>query len=196
PGVALLVGLGLARAEARSDRWLPWLQGTLAVASASFAAALAALLWISRDVAGGSDIAGLMTRHNPDFYRVSMATLFDLTPQAFARLRIPAAAAAAAFAAGPAIAWWLRRNGRDWAATVALAVTMTAFSYAANLAFQEFEPRLSSRPLAVDVAKLFTPQDRLVVYGEFEQACSFSFYLARPALIYNGRYNGLRFGST
>ena len=49
---------------------------------------------------------------------------------------------------------------------------------------------------AVDVAKLFTPQDRLVVYGEFEQACSFSFYLARPALIYNGRYNGLRFGST
>ena len=34
-----------------------------------------------------------------------------------------------------------------------------------------------------------------IVYGEFEQACSFSFYLGRPAWIYNGRYNGLEFGS-
>ena len=196
PAVALLVGLGLARAEARSDRWLPWLQGTLAVASASFAAALAALLWISRDVAGGSDIAGLMTRHDPDFYRVSMATMFDLTPQAFARLRVPATLAAAALLVGPSLAWMFRRRGRAWPSTVAVAVTMTLFSYAANQAFQVFEPRLSSRPLAAEVVRLFTPQDRLVVYGEFEQACSFSFYTARQALVYNGRYNGLQFGST
>ena len=195
PAVALLTGLGLARAEERRDRWLHGLQSTLAVTGACIAAVLVTLLWISRGVSDGADIAGLLTRHSTDFYRVSMATLFDLTPQAFARLRVPAAAAAAAFAVGPALAWWLRRNGRAWASTVAVALTMTTFCYAANLAFQAFEPRLSSRPLAVAVEKLFTAQDRLVVYGEFEQACSFSFYTARPALIYNGRYNGLQFGS-
>ena len=197
PAVALLAGLGLARAEARSDPRLTWLQGALAVVAASFAAVLAALLWVSRDVSGGGDIAGLMTRHDPDFYRVSMATLFDLTPQAFARLRVPAAVAAAAFLTGPALAWMLRRRGRAWASTLVVALTMTVFSYAANQAFQVFEPRLSSRPLAVEVGRLLTPEDRVVVYGEFEQACSFSFYTARQALIYNGRdNNGLHFGST
>jgi hypothetical protein len=43
--------------------------------------------------------------------------------------------------------------------------------------------------------KILTPDDHLIVYGEFAQACSFSFYLGRPAWIYNGRYNGLEFGS-
>jgi len=196
PAVALLLGGGLARAEARRDRWLPGLQGALAVAGAVLAAALAALLWISRDVSGGTDIAGLMTRHDSDFYRVSMATLFDLTPQAFAKLRVPAATAAAAFLAGPLLAWWFRRGGRAWASTLTVALTMTMFSYAANQAFQVFEPRLSSRPLAAAVGNLLTREDRLVVYGEFEQACSFSFYTSRQALIYNGRYNGLQYGST
>jgi hypothetical protein len=77
-----------------------------------------------------------------------------------------------------------------------LSVTMLVFFYAANLAFQTFEPRLSSRPLAANAMKILTPDDHLIVYGEFAQACSFSFYLGRgPMWIYNGRYNGLEFGS-
>src|SRR5205814_1234147 len=70
PAVALLIGVGLAQAEARRDRWLLWLQGALVLIGALAATVLMILLWMSRGVSGGADIAGLMTRHNPDFYRV------------------------------------------------------------------------------------------------------------------------------
>jgi 4-amino-4-deoxy-L-arabinose transferase-like glycosyltransferase len=195
PAVALLIGLGLARAEESRARWLPRLQGVLAVLGVLCAVVLAGLLWVSRDVTDVADISRLLTRHDMDFYRVSMATLFDLTPQAFAALRLPAVIAASALAVGPAIAWWLRHRARPWGSTVGVAVTMVVFCYAANLAFQTFEPHMSSRPLAAEALKFLAPDDRLIIYGEFEQACSFSFYLGRSAWIYNGRYNGLAFGS-
>lgn len=195
PAVALLIGSGLARAEAVGDGRLPRLQGTLAAVGVLAATVLATLLWVSRDVSNAGDITSLLSRHPTDFYRVSMATLFDLTPQAFAALRLPAAIAGVSLGAGLLIAWMWRRRHREWAATVTTAATMTVFCFAANLAFQTFEPRLSSRPLAEQVRPLIAPTDRLVVYGEFEQACSFSFYLGRPAWVYNGRYNGLEFGS-
>jgi hypothetical protein len=159
------------------------------------AAVLCGFLWISRNVPRVPDISALLNRHDADFYRVSMATAFDLTPQAFSALRVPAAIAAASLAGGLAFAWVLRRRGRHWASTLSVATTMAAFCYAANLAFQTFEPRLSSKPLAERVAGLLSPDDTVVVYGGFEQACSFSFYTARPASVYNGRYNGLAFGS-
>jgi 4-amino-4-deoxy-L-arabinose transferase-like glycosyltransferase len=195
PAVALLIGLGLARAEARNDRWLPRLQSVLVVVGVLCASVLFGLLWVSREVTDVADITKLLTRHDTDFYRVSMATFFDLTPQAFAALRLPAALAATALVIGPVIAWWLRVRARPWGSTVTVALTMVVFCYAANLAFQTFEPRMSSKMLASDALKFFMPEDRLIVYGEFEQACSFSFYLDRQAWIYNGRYNGLEFGS-
>jgi hypothetical protein len=195
PAVALLLGVGLAAAERRRDRWLPRVQLLLAGAGAAAAAVLAGFLWVSRNVARSADISALLNRHDTDFYRVSMATAFDLTPQAFSALRAPAAIAAASLAAGLALAWILRRRNRDWGATVAVAMTMAAFCYAANLAFETFEPRLSSKPLAERLGAFLSADDTVVVYGEFEQACSFSFYTARSAEIYNGRYNGLAFGS-
>jgi len=195
PAVALLIGAGLAAAERQRDRWLPRLQLILATAGATVAAVLFGFIWASRHVANASDISALLDRHDSDFYRVSMATLFDLTPRAFAALRVPAAIAAMSLGGGFALAWALRRRGHEWASTLSVAGTMTAFCYAANLAFQTFEPRLSSKPLAERVVTYLSAQDTLVVYGEFEQACSFSFYTARPAVIYNGRYNGLAFGS-
>jgi 4-amino-4-deoxy-L-arabinose transferase-like glycosyltransferase len=195
PAVAMLLGAGLAAAERQRDRWLPRLQLMLAAAGAAAAAVLCGFLWTSRNVGRTADISALLNRHDTDFYRVSMATAFDLTPRAFAALRMPAAIAAASLAAGLALAWMLRRRGQHVASTLSVAATMAAFCYAANLAFQTFEPRLSSKPLAERVAGLLSADDTVVVYGEFEQACSFSFYTARPAAIYNGRYNGLAFGS-
>jgi len=195
PAVAILLGSGLARAEEQRDRWLPALQGALAVVCAVAAIVLMVLVWESRTVTNASDISSLLGRHDTSFYRVSMATLLDLTPEAFAALRTPALLAAIAFIAGPLAAWLLRRRGRSTASTVTVALTMTLFCYAANLAFQAFEPRLSSRPLAAELGGMLAPGDRLVVYGEFEQACSFSFYTGRSAWIYRGRYNGLEFGS-
>jgi hypothetical protein len=196
PAVALMLGAGLAAAERERDRWLPRLQGMLAAAGAAAAIVLGGFLWASRNMGAATDISTLLTRHDTDFYRVSMATLFDLTPPAFSALRTPAAIAAVSLAGGFALAWMLRRRGQDLASTLSVAATMMAFCFAANLAFQTFEPRLSSKPLAERVAGLLSADDTVVVYGEFEQACSFSFYTARSAEVYNGRYNGLAFGST
>ena len=124
-----------------------------------------------------------------------MANLFDLTPQAFAALRVPAATAAVTLSIGFCVAWWLRKRGHTWAPNIVAAFAMLAFFHSANLAFAAFEPRLSSRPLADELLKWLQPEDRLVIYGEFEAGSSLSFYARRQAWIYNGRYNGLEFGS-
>jgi hypothetical protein len=63
------------------------------------------------------------------------------------------------------------------------------------MAYATFEPRLSSKPLAQELLKWLQPDDRLVFYGEFDAGSSLSFYARRQAWIYNGRYNGLEFGS-
>jgi 4-amino-4-deoxy-L-arabinose transferase-like glycosyltransferase len=196
PAVALMLGAGLAAAERERDRWLPRLQVILAGVGAAAAIVLCGFLWASRNVAATPDISALLNRHDTDFYRVSMATAFDLTPRAFSALRTPAAIAALSLPAGLALAWMLRRRGQHVAATLSVAATMTVFCYAANLAFQTFEPRLSSKPLAERLVGVLSPEDTFVVYGEFEQACSFSFYTGRSAAVYNGRYNGLAFGSS
>jgi len=78
---------------------------------------------------------------------------------------------------------------------VVSAFTMLAFFLAANVAFATFEPRLSSRPLTNQLLKWLQPADRLVIYGNFDAGSSLGFYAQRQVWIYNGRYNGLAFGS-
>jgi hypothetical protein len=43
--------------------------------------------------------------------------------------------------------------------------------------------------------KWLQPDDRLIVYGDFNAGSSLGFYAGRQVWIYNGRYNGLAFGS-
>lgn len=195
PAVALLVGVGLARAEAERSVWLPRLQGALALVGVGIAAILGAMLWISRGLSSNANISTLLDRHPTGFYRVAMATFFDLTPDTFAVLRAPAAEAAVALLVGFGVAWWLRRRGRAWGATFAVALTMVIFCHAANTAFGVFSPQMSSRPLADAINAAWHPRDALAVYGEFEAECSIGFYTNQQALVYNGRYNGLAYGS-
>jgi 4-amino-4-deoxy-L-arabinose transferase-like glycosyltransferase len=195
PAIALLIGLGLARAEERRDAWLARSQALLAVIGVAVAVVLAALVWASIDIPAPHDLSDLLTTHPTEFYRVAMANFFDLTPQAFAMLRGPAMSAALALSIGFSVALWLRRRGANWAPQVAAAFAMLAFFLAANVAFAAFEPRLSSRPLANQLLKWLAPSDRLVIYGEFDAGSSLAFYARRQAWIWNGRYNGLEFGS-
>lgn len=197
PAIALLLGAGLARAEASATehRWLPRLQAVLAVIGAMIAAVLGWLLWASRHISSGSDIVALLETKPQEFYKVAMANFFDLTPQAFATLRIPAASAALLFLFGFGSAWLLRRRGRGPAANMTMALTMAGFILAANLAFTVFEPRLSSRDLAEQILKYLGPEDQIVIYGDFFGGCTVSYYTARKAWLYNGRYYGLEFGS-
>ena len=186
PAVALLIGIGLSRAEAERSRWLPRLQGALARVGVLIAALLGTMLWISRGISSNADISALLTRHPTGFYRVAMATFFDLTPDTFAVLRGPAAAAAILFVVGFGAAWWLRRRGSGWQANLAVAITMVGFCYAANVAFAAFEPRCRRCRWRGRSAARGSPATSWRCTGSSRGPAA-SAYLDRQALVYNGQ---------
>jgi 4-amino-4-deoxy-L-arabinose transferase-like glycosyltransferase len=194
PPLALLLGVGLAEAEERRDRWLARLQAIPAVLGLIAAVALAALLWISRDVVVEGDIASLLTQ-NPQMYTLSLGHMFDLQVQTFSALRGPAAGAAILLGIGWPLAWWLRHGGRHLAATLATALTTGAFFFCAQSALGAFEPYLSSRPLATVIERAYRPGDRIVINGEYYAGSSIGFYLKPKVYLLNGRMTGLEFGS-
>ena len=195
PALAMLLGIGLAKAEEERKRWLSRVQGALALVGFVLAAILITLLIKSAHVPVTGDISTLLEQHENDFYRVSMAHILDLTPQAFAVLRLPAALAAIAFLVGFGAAWWLRRSGKDIGATLTMAGTMALFFFAANIALGVFGPYLSSKPLVEKVKSQIQPNDVVAIYGEFDASSSVAFYTGRKLLIWNGRYNNLEAGS-
>jgi len=195
PAIAMLLGVALARAEEQEKRWMVKMQAALAVVGVAIAGVLTAMLLLSAKTRASGDISSLLKEHENNFYRVSMAHVLDLTPQAFALLRAPSALAAAAFLFGLGAAWWLRLKGRNPAATVCLSVTMAVFFFAANIALGVFGPYLSSRPLLQKALPQIQPQDTLALYGEFDAMSSVAFYSRRQLLLWNGRYNNLAPGS-
>ena len=195
PALAILLGLGLARAEESHSRWLSRLQAILAGIGLLIAAALGYLVWQSSQLHSTADISSLLKMHQNSFYRLSMGHLFDLTPQAFADLRTPEIGAAVVFAIGFAIPWMLRLKRFGQAATISLAVAMVAFMCFANMALGVFAPRLSSKTLAMEIKHYLRPQDQIAIYGEFDAGSSIAFYCDRRVYLYNGRYDNLEFGS-
>jgi hypothetical protein len=195
PAIAMILGIGLAKAEEAGKRWPVRMQAALALVGAALAAVLITMLAISAKVQVSGDISSLLKEHENDFYRVSMAHMLDLTPKAFALLRLPSALAAGAFLFGLTAAWWLRRKHRDQASAVCLAVTMAVFFFAANIALGVFGPYLSSRPLMNKVSPQLQPSDTLALYGEFDAMSGVAFYSDRKLLLWNGRYNNLQAGS-
>ncbi len=195
PALAILLGLGLARAEQSQSRWLPHLQAVLAGLGLLIAAALGYMVWQSSRFHSTGDISSLLKMHENNFYRLSMGHLFDLTPQAFADLRAPALGVAILFGAGFALAWLLQWKKRGLAASLTVALAMVGFMSFANMALGSFSPRLSSKTLALDINKYLRPQDKIAIYGEFDAGSSIAFYCDRRVYLYNGRYDNLEFGS-
>jgi hypothetical protein len=70
---------------------------------------------------------------------------------------------------------------------------MVLFFHAARLAMVTFDPYLSSRPLAE--ALLRSPEGRLIVDHHYYTFSSVFFYTNRTALLLNGRFNNLVYGS-
>ncbi len=196
PAIAILLGTGLAQAETARGRWLPRLQAGLAALGALAALCLGYLVWSSLRVSQTRDISGLIQYHDISTYRLSMAHILDLTPQAFADLRGPAIMALLVFLLGFGAAWLWRRRASALAATLTTALAMGIFFFAANWAFGKFEPRLSSKPLTDAILPYLRPQDRIVQYGDFNMGSSIPFYTDRHVWIYNGRIGtNLEFGS-
>ena len=195
PAVAVLIGVGLERAESRRTRWLPKVQGALAAVGLGIAAILAAMLWVSRGIASTGDISSLMQTHPTSFYRVAMSDFMDLTPQSFADLRHQALTALIIVLCGFLAAWLFRRRNHGVGANITMAVTLAAFFFCANWALGVFTPRLSSEPLAKNILSVWRPGDKIALYGEYDAGSSIGFYTRKQILIFNGRYNGLEFGS-
>jgi hypothetical protein len=194
PALALLAGVGLARGEKEKSSWVMAGQGLLAFVGVLVGAALGFLLWLSRNAAPASDISQTLTQ-NPENYKLAMGHMSDLTVEAFAVLRVPAAGAALSLSVGLLAAYILRRKGRAIQAALFTAVTAACFIYFAHMALGFFDPYLSSRPLADAIKRRLAPGDMVVINGEYQGGSSLGFYLPQKILILNGRMTGLEFGS-
>jgi len=195
PALALLLALALTRSEQTNTRPLRIIQPVLAVLGIGVAALLGYLVRISSHVQAGADISSLLHTRDAGYYRFAMAHFFDLTPQAFADLREPAVIAAFALLAAFLAAWVLRERGLHAASNITLAAGMIGFLFAAQLAYQAFDPQLSSRSLANELNKYLGPDAQLVVYGDFARASSVAFYTHRRLFLYNAPYSELEYGA-
>jgi 4-amino-4-deoxy-L-arabinose transferase-like glycosyltransferase len=194
PALALLAGVGLARGEKENSRWVTAGQGLLAFVGVVVGAALGCLLWLSRNAAPAADISQTLTQ-NPENYKLALGHMSDLTVEAFAVLRVPAAGAALSLSVGFLAAFILRRKRRATQAGLLTAVTVACFIYFAHIALGVFNPYLSSQPLAMAIKRRLAPGDMVVINGEYQGGSSIGFYLPQKVLLLNGRMTGLEFGS-
>lgn len=194
PALALLAGAGLARGEWDKTRWTLAGQGLLALLGALAGAVLSYLLWVSRHITPAADISQALT-HNPENYKLALGHMSDLTIEAFAILRVPAAGAALTLAVGFGAALILRLKQRAIAASLLTALTIACFLYFAHRALGVFNPYLSSEPLATAIKEQLAPGDVVVINGEYQGGSSIGFYLPQKVLLLNGRMTGLEFGS-
>jgi 4-amino-4-deoxy-L-arabinose transferase-like glycosyltransferase len=184
PALALLAGSAIAAAG--------WGVRSAARAGGAIAflllIALGAINYAVRDVEALGGIARTLTQ-NPESYTLSLGHMQDLTLDSFAYLRLPAVVISIGLLIG-AIGAWRFRDSRGLLSLVAM---MLFFVHAARLAMVEFDPYLSSQPLAEALNE--SPPGKLIVDHEYYAFSSVFFYTNREALLLNGRVNNLEYGS-
>ena len=186
PALALL--LGSAMAQGREEPWIR--RGTHVLCGIAAAAAIStlSLFLLVRNVPAPGDISSALSQH-PGIYTLSLGHMEDLTIQSFAYLRSPLLFAAFAFLVG-AIGTFRSAGPRTF---LAASLMMILFFHAARLAMVTFDPYLSSRPLAEVLLRV--PEGGLITSRPYYPFSSIFFYTNRTALILNGRYNNLEYGS-
>jgi 4-amino-4-deoxy-L-arabinose transferase-like glycosyltransferase len=184
PALALLLGSAMAAGGA----WVKWATRVLAVILACCAVAAGTLWLLTRGFPTPGDISSALSQ-NPSAYTLSLGHIEDLNLNSFAYLRPPLLAAAIAFAIGTI--GTIVAGGRR--AFLATAVMMVLFFQAARMALVVFDPYMSSRPLAE--ALLRAPAGKLIVDHHYYTFSSVFFYTNRRALLLNGRFNNLVYGS-
>jgi 4-amino-4-deoxy-L-arabinose transferase-like glycosyltransferase len=181
PALALLLGSAMAAGGA----WVKWGTRVLSAILACCAIAAASLWFMTRGLPTPGDISSAVSQ-NPDAYTLSLGHMEDLNLNSFAYLRAPLLAAAIAFLIG-AIGTVTRR------AFLAAAVMMVLFFQAARMALVVFDPYMTSRPMAE--ALMRAPAGKLIVDHHYYTFSSVFFYTNRDALLLNGRFNNLVYGS-
>ncbi|HYL86544.1 MAG TPA: glycosyltransferase family 39 protein [Candidatus Angelobacter sp.] len=184
PALALLLGCAMAV----GGNWIR--RGTRALCAIAFLAAIVTfgIFLAVRHVPAPGDISQALSQH-PSAYTLSLGHMMDLTFDSFAYLRLPLVLASIAFLAGALGTFrWLGQR-----AFLAAALMMVVFFHAARLALVVFDPFLGSRPLAQ--AFLQSPEGTLINDHGYYSFSSVTFYTERDALILNGRYFNLEYGS-
>ncbi len=184
PALALLLGSAMAMDGA----WIR--RGTRVLFAVAILAALTTLgIFVAvRHLPTPGDISQALSPH-PGAYTLSLGHVLDLTFDSFAYLRLPLVVASLAFLVGAIGTFrWLGQR-----AFLAAAMMMIIFFHAARLALVVFDPFLSSRPLAEAVLR--APEGRLINNRNYYEFSSITFYTNRDALILNGRYFNLEYGS-
>jgi len=184
PALALLLGSAMAAGGNRIRYGTRVLCGVFVVAAAAVIT-LAALSW---NLPTPGDISQALSAH-PGAYKLSLGHMEDLTIASFAYLRLPLLVAAAAFLFG-AIGTFRATGRRAFFATAMMAVL---FFQAARIAMADFDPYLSSRPLAEVLRR--APAGKLIIDHHYYTFSSIFFYTNRTALLLNGRFQNLVYGS-
>jgi 4-amino-4-deoxy-L-arabinose transferase-like glycosyltransferase len=185
PALALLAGMEC------DDCWARGRRGPGVVLAIAGGAIGIVLILIAASVTAGATGAFLALKDNPQMYVFYLGHLFDLTPESLLALRVPLLLAGLSLG----IALPLHhRLVQPEAKGAVLAAGMALFFVAADVAFLIFAPRLTSRPLAEEIARR-SAEAPVVIDGEFEEGSSIAFYTRRPVLIHNGRSSNLEYGS-
>ena len=185
PAFALLLGCAIAEGSA-------WLKRGAQAVGAILTLAFLAVAFILANVWSlptPGDISAALSQ-NPDLYTLSLGHMGDLTLKSFAYLKTPLALAGTAFLIGAVSAW----RYRAWFTQLGLALMMVLFLNAARIAMVAFDPYLSSQPLAS--ALKAAPAGRVIFGDQYYTFSSVFFYAdLKRALLLNGRYNNLEYGS-
>ncbi len=184
PALALLLGSAMAMGG-------PWIRGgarVTAVIAGCAGIACLGLWWMVRNIPSPGDISTALNSR-PGTYTLSLGHIEDLTLASFSYLRLPLLVAALAFLIG-ALGNFRATGPRAFLAT---ALMMIIFFHAARLALVVFDPYLSSRPLAEAIQR--APEGKLIVDHHYYTFSSVFFYTNRDALLLNGRFNNLVYGS-
>ncbi|HWF40158.1 MAG TPA: glycosyltransferase family 39 protein [Candidatus Acidoferrales bacterium] len=184
PALALLLGSAIATGGVWVNRGTRF----LAVLAGLAATACFVLIFLVRHVPTPGDISSALSQH-PSAYTLALGHMLDLTLDSFAYLRVPLAIAGVAFLIGAlgTIRW------SGWRAAAAISLMMVLFLQAARLAMVTFDPFLSSRPLAEVIRK--SPPGKLIMGDQYYTYSSIFFYTGQNALLLNGRYFNLEYGS-
>jgi len=199
PAFALLLGHWLAREGeasvespiARSGRISATVLLVLGLLIAGITGTLAL---ISHPPKPDVELADLLNK-NPDVYVLSLGHFLDLTGEAMSLFRGPLIGTAIAFFFGCGLNWLFRRRGKTAAANWAQVGMMILFIECVHVSLGVFYPVLGSQPLAAAIERTIQPGQQIICDGEYANASSVNFYTERQMLIYNGRINGLWYGS-
>jgi 4-amino-4-deoxy-L-arabinose transferase-like glycosyltransferase len=149
---------------------------------------------VSRPPAPDTELADLLHK-NPDVYVLSMGHFLDLTGDAMGLFRGPLLGTALAFLFGTGLNWFFRRRGKTPAANWALVAMMLLFLQCVHLSLGIFSSILGSQPLATAIQQHLQPGEQIACDGEYSLCSSVNFYTRQQMLIWNGRINGLWYGS-